>query len=77
MPDYQDLRARIEELVSRRRLDRERQQRGIENSMTELERRQRRFKELVPTLIKNYLEPRLRLLEEYFPDAKCDPSPEN
>ncbi len=74
MPQYQELRARLEEILSKRQAEKQRGQREIEDRMAGIERREKLFQELAPRLFKNLIEPKLKMLEEYFQDARYQPS---
>ncbi len=69
MADVDNLRSRIQMMLSSRRTKRAEKQQEVEDSMQALGRRQDHFAEVAAKIFESIVEPRLKLLEEQLKDA--------
>lgn len=74
MTDPRPLRERIQDLLSRSEEERHHETEEGETRREELRQRRERFNALANRIYREILEPRLRLLEEYFDDCRYEPS---
>ena len=76
MTDVDNLRSRIQMMLSSRRTKRAEKQQEVEKSMEALGRRQDHFVEVAAKIFECIVEPRLKLLEEQLTDASYQRSSE-
>ncbi len=69
MTDVDNLRSRIQMMLSSRRTKQAEKQQEVEDSMQTLGRRQDHFVEVAAKIFESIVEPRLKLLEEQLEDA--------
>lgn len=69
MKDLDNLRSRLQMMLSSRRIKRAEKQQEVEDSMEALGRRQDHFAEVAAKIFERIVEPRLKLLEEQLKDA--------
>ncbi len=69
MTDLDDLRSRIQMMLSSQRIKRAEKQQEVEESMGALGRQQDHFVEVAAKIFEGIVEPRLKLLEEQLKDA--------
>ena len=76
MTDVDNLRSRIQMMLSSRRTKRAEKQQEVEDYMQALGRRQDHFVEVAAKIFESIVEPRLKLLEEQLEDASYQRSSE-
>ena len=76
MTNLDDLRSRIQMMLSSQRIKRAEKQQEVEESMGALGRQQDHFVEVAAKIFEGIVEPRLKLLEEQLKDASYQRSSE-